>query len=83
MMNIKEFLLDNYIWIIVVILLSIITVIGFLADKKKTPKKKKGESSPMNPGDVASANTAPINYQSTPTLNQNDIPLRMPERRRI
>ena len=29
-MNIKEFLLDNYIWIIVVILLAIITVIGLM-----------------------------------------------------
>ena len=45
-MNIKEFLLDNYIWILVVILLSIITVIGFLADKNrggKTGKQKNNQ----------------------------------------
>ena len=39
-MNIKDFLIENYIWILVVILLCIITVIGFLADKKKTKKEK-------------------------------------------
>lgn len=39
-MNLKDFLMDNYIYIIVVIVLIIITIIGFLADKKKTNSKK-------------------------------------------
>ena len=53
-MTIKEFLIENYIWLIVIILITIITVIGFLADKskgntepkEKTNKKKNKESSP-------------------------------------
>ena len=40
-MNIKDFLIDNYIWILVIILITIITIIGFLADKKKSGKKEK------------------------------------------
>lgn len=53
-MNIKDFLIDNYIWIIVVILLSIVTVIGFLADKKKNGKKSDstGNANPQTPNNV-------------------------------
>ena len=43
-MNIKDFLLDNYIWIVVVIILCIITVIGFLADKTRTKKEKQNSN---------------------------------------
>lgn len=39
-MNIKEFLAENYIYIIIVIVLTIVTIIGFLADKKKNNEKK-------------------------------------------
>ena len=39
-MKIVEFLLANYHWILAIILLTIITIIGFLADKKKNDKKK-------------------------------------------
>ena len=39
-MNIKEFLIENYIYIIIVLVLIIITIIGFLADKKKNDEKK-------------------------------------------
>lgn len=38
-MNIKEFLIANYIWILVIILLAIVTIIGFLAEKSRTEKK--------------------------------------------
>lgn len=42
------FLTDNYIWILVVIALIIITIIGFLADKKKSNEKKEiKESKPL------------------------------------
>lgn len=40
-MNIKEFLIANYIWILVIILLAIVTIIGFLAEKNKSDKKEK------------------------------------------
>lgn len=57
-MNIKEFLIDNYIWIIVIILITIITIIGFLADKKKSSKKN--EEVPMqNPNN--NVNNQPVN----------------------
>lgn len=39
-MNIVDFLIANYHWILAIILLTIITIIGFLADKKKNNKKK-------------------------------------------
>lgn len=39
-MNIKDFLTENYIYIIIIIVLVIITIIGFLADKKKNSEKR-------------------------------------------
>ena len=39
-MNIKDFLMENYIYIIIIIVLVIITIIGFLADKKKNGDKR-------------------------------------------
>ena len=66
-MNIKDFLIENYIWILVVILLTIVTIIGFLADKKKSGKKEKNEANniqPMNQPQMAQPIVAgPINYQ--------------------
>lgn len=59
-MNIKDFLIDNYIWILVVILLTIITIIGFLADKKKGKK----ESDNVNTSGNNYSNANPINYQN-------------------
>lgn len=66
--NIKEFLINNYIYILVVILLSIITVIGFLVDKKKSGKgKNKGQVAQAAPAMATpSANTmgqAPVSFQ--------------------
>ena len=47
------FLMDNYIWILVVIVLIIITIIGFLADKNKTKEKKEiQESTPVSQVDM-------------------------------
>ena len=37
-MNIKTFLIENYIWIIVIILITIITIIGFKISSKKADK---------------------------------------------
>lgn len=67
-MNIKEFLLDNYIWILVVILLSIITVIGFLADKNRGGKTGKQKKQPA--GNQPPQNVGPMNYQ----INQTQTP---------
>lgn len=66
--NIKEFLINNYIYILVVILLSIITVIGFLVDKKKSGKgKNKGQMAQAAPAMATpSANTmgqTPVSFQ--------------------
>ena len=47
-MNIKEFLIDNYIYIIIVIILIIITIIGFLADKKRSNDKGKDNANNNN-----------------------------------
>ena len=71
-MNIKDFLIDNYIWIIVVILLVIITIIGFLADKKKNKEPKNSgvapvpNTPPVTNGEVSAT---PLNYQPT----QNEV----------
>ena len=59
-MNLKDFLLDNYIYIIIVIVLIIITIIGFLADKKKNNNKKVENNT--NSGYDANAG-GQINYQ--------------------
>lgn len=61
-MNIKDFLIDNYIWIIVIILITIITIIGFLADKKKGEKKKEGIQNP-NSNNMAMNNQQQMQYQ--------------------
>ncbi len=43
-MNFIDFLLKYYVWIIVVLIILIVTIIGFLADKRlQIRKKKKGE----------------------------------------
>lgn len=63
-MNLKEFLLDNYIYILAVILLSIVTIIGFLVDKSKSKKEKKEEV--KREGNLASSNDSVVNQ---PVLN--------------
>lgn len=60
-MNIKDFLIDNYIWILVIILITIITIIGFLADKKRTGKNNKENNNSMNNQPMPNSN--PIQYQ--------------------
>ena len=67
-MNIKDFLIDNYIWILVVILLSIITVIGFLADKKREKKEKTIKKNDQIISNQP-VNAPPINYQTPPMNN--------------
>lgn len=59
-MNIRDFLINNYIWILVVLLLTIVTIIGFLADKKRGKKEPKN----VNTGGNNISNGVPINYQN-------------------
>ena len=69
-MNITDFLIENYIWILVIILITIITIIGFLADKKKNNKKKDNppvENMNNNGGQVAN-NITPIQYNAQPQM---------------
>ena len=72
-MNIKDFLLDNYIYIIIVIVLIIITIIGFLADKKKSGAKNTAPTENTNPGYNPNVG-GQINYQPgtmpSPGMNQ-------------
>lgn len=58
-MNIKDFLIENYIWLLVIILITIVTIIGFLADKKRGGKKENKIQQPM-PQNI---NNQPVNNQ--------------------
>lgn len=79
-MNIMEFMMDNFVWILVVLLLTIVTIIGFLVDKKKNDKKKNEQvngmnvqnySAPVNGGGQNfSQNMQPVNFNSQP-VNTN------------
>jgi len=69
-MNIKDFLLDNYIWFLVVILLCIVTVIGFLADRKRSKKVKENENKNQN---VPNNNGVAMNYQQQPQMNYQPL----------
>ena len=70
-MNIKDFLMDNYIYIIIVIVLIIITIIGFLADKQKNGgKKNKAAEAPLPNNVNSDIAPQPITYQPT---NNNQI----------
>ena len=65
-MNIKDFLIDNYIYIIIIIGLTIVTIIGFLADKKKPANKivSNNNPAPVPPAPMNNqGNVAPMTYQ--------------------
>ena len=80
-MNIVDFLIANYHWLLAIILLTIVTIIGFLADKKKNDKKK--ENTRKQPKSEATNITQepaqPMQYQqenlmvAQPNMTQNDI----------
>ena len=71
-MTFVDFLTDNYIWIIVIILITIITIIGFLADKKRNTKTKDASMNNQNMN-----NSQPINMngmpQPMPTFQQEPM----------
>lgn len=78
-MNFRDFLMDNYIYIIIIIVLSIVTIIGFLADKKKTADKRPDTmgGSIENPG--MDGNSMPYQPQQNTNgpiaFNQNNNPV--------
>ena len=60
-----DFLLEYYVWILVVLVILLITVIGFLADtKRKKKKREKMEGAQASDSDVNGFNNGSI-------LNQN------------
>ena len=69
---IKEFLIDNYIWILVVILLTIVTIIGFLVDKNKN-KKKEAEPTPQNPVPGPTLNPIPAGMNNGMPYNNGQM----------
>lgn len=81
-MNIVDFLIANYHWILAIILLTIITIIGFLADKKKNDKKKEN-TTPMPPqnNNSMTIKQQPMQYQpeiqNQMTHQQNMMPNNM------
>ena len=71
-MNIKDFLMENYIYIIIVIILTIVTIIGFLADKKRNGDKKPKTMS----GTISNnqnQNMGNMTYQQPVDLNPSQI----------
>ena len=81
-MNIKQFLIDNYIWILAIILITIITIIGFLADKKKSGKKNEIPPQPIAPaGSIENQTTmqSQDNSQIQNQMNQQPNNMVMPQ----
>jgi len=75
-MSFVDYLLKYYVLILVVLVLAIITVIGFLADARlkkkklaKVEKSGKGENNPEINSEVSSIVPQPINEQSIMTQN--------------
>lgn len=52
-MNIIDFLYDNYLWIIAILVIAIFTTIGFIADRKSKSKSGKGNKSIGTPSNQA------------------------------
>ena len=72
-MNIKDFLIQNYVWIILVIVLTIVTIIGFLADKKRTTNKKDKEGNGNNQLSGTVPVGQPLNYQQPNNMNNGMV----------
>lgn len=75
--NFVNFLLDYYIWILGVLLIIIITVIGFLVDSKQKRKKKEQlinkETKSENLEEVKTVEKLPTNNSGENINNQNQI----------
>lgn len=67
-MNIIDFLYDNYLWIIAILVIAIFTTIGFIADRKSKNKNGKGNESIGTPSNQAKVVPTEV---PTPTNNIN------------
>ena len=76
-MNIIDFLYDNYLWIIAILVIAIFTMIGFIADRKSKSKSGKGNESigtPNNQAKVVPTEVpTPTNNINT-NMNMTDVP---------
>ena len=76
-MNIIDFLYDNYLWIIAILVIAIFTTIGFIADRKSKSKSGKGNESigtPNNQAKVVPTEVpTPTNNINT-NMNMTDVP---------
>ena len=79
-MNLKDFLIDNYVYIVIVIILVIVTIIGFLADKKKNGNSKGKNNKQAAPADTSNLSAEAAAYQSVnEQLSANNTLNYMPE----
>lgn len=67
-MNIIDFLYDNYLWIIAILVIAIFTMIGFIADRKSKSKNGKGNENIGTPNNQAKVVPTEV---PTPTNNMN------------
>ena len=76
-MNIIDFLYDNYLWIIAILVIAIFTTIGFIADRKSKGKNGKGNDSigiPNNQAKVVPTEVpTPVNNINT-NMNMASMP---------
>ena len=76
-MNIIDFLYDNYLWIIAILVIAIFTTIGFIADRKSKGKNGKGNESigiPSNQAKVVPTEVpTPVNNINT-NMNMASMP---------
>lgn len=63
----KQFIISNYVLILSILLISIITVIGYLVDKRKIRIEKK------NKDDIISQNNMNAILYNSVMTNQNDF----------
>lgn len=72
-MNIIDFLYDNYLWIIAILVIAIFTTIGFIADRKSKGKNGKGNESIGIPNNQAKVVPTPVNNINT-NMNMASMP---------
>lgn len=72
-MNIIDFLYDNYLWIIAILVIAIFTTIGFIADRKSKGKNGKGNESIGIPNNQANVVPTPVNNINT-NMNMASMP---------
>lgn len=73
-MNIIDFLYDNYLWIIAILVIAIFTTIGFIADRKSKSKSGKGNESINTPNNQAKVIPAEVSTSMNMNTNRANIP---------